>query len=160
MTSLGLRAMKLVLLVEDEYGNAEILRMLLEAEGFRVSVASNGKDALELMAGEKPSVILSDFMMPHMTGGELGQAVRANPVLEDIPIIILSGTHEVVVRESFTDYDAFVEKPYTADGLLLLVRHLSVQGRARPRSAGLEEGDPRLDESLQRLLRGLKLPPT
>ncbi|MCR5885067.1 response regulator [Rhizobacter sp. J219] len=62
--------MKLVLLAEDEYGNAEILRLLLEAEGFRVSSASNGKLALELLAGEKPALILTDFMMPHATGGE------------------------------------------------------------------------------------------
>ncbi|MBX3619777.1 MAG: response regulator [Rhizobacter sp.] len=148
--------MKLVLLVEDEYGNAEILRMLLEVEGFRVSLATNGKLAIEMLAGEKPSVILTDFMMPRMTGGELGLAVRANPLLEDIPIIVLSGTHEAVVRESFDDYDAFVEKPYAADALLPLVRHLAVHGRMRQGAAEPAVGAPRLDASLQRLLRGLK----
>ena len=96
-------------------------------------------------------------MMPHVTGGELGQAVRANPLLDDIPIVVLSGTHESVVRQSFDDYDAFVEKPYAADGLLKLVRHLSVHGRVPKGEA--QATDPRLDESLQRLLRGLKLPP-
>jgi two-component system phosphate regulon response regulator PhoB len=149
--------MKLVLLAEDEYGNAEILRLLLEAEGFRVAPAHNGREAMDLLVGEKPAVILTDFMMPHATGGDLGQAVRANPQLEDVPIVILSGTHETVVRESFSDYDAFVEKPYAADALLKLVCHFAAHGRA-PRAAS-GEGDPRLDESLQRLLRGLKLPP-
>ena len=157
MTSMGLRSMKLVLLAEDEYGNAEILRLLLEAEGFRVAPAYNGREALDLLAGEKPAVIVTDFMMPHVTGGELGQAVRANPLLDDIPIVVLSGTHESVVRQSFDDYDAFVEKPYAADGLLKLVRHLSVHGRVPKGEA--QATDPRLDESLQRLLRGLKLPP-
>ena len=51
MTSMGLRSMKLVLLAEDEYGNAEILRLLLEAEGFRVAPAYNGREALDLLAG-------------------------------------------------------------------------------------------------------------
>jgi two-component system phosphate regulon response regulator PhoB len=149
--------MKLVLLAEDEYGNAEILRMLLEAEGFRVSSAYNGRAALELLAGEKPAVILTDFMMPHATGGELGQAVRANPLLEDIPIIVMSGTSETVVRESFADYDAFVEKPYAADSLLALVAHLAVRGRA-PQPGGAADAAPsELDPSLQRFLRGLKL---
>lgn len=148
--------MKLVLLAEDEYGNAEILRLLLEAEGFRVAAASNGKLALELLGGEKPAIILTDFMMPHVTGGELGQAVRANPLLEDIPIIVMSGTSEAVIREAFTDYDAFVEKPYAADSLLKLVSHFAVHGRAQ------EAGDtgaaaPKLDASLQRFLRGLKI---
>jgi two-component system phosphate regulon response regulator PhoB len=141
--------MKLVLLAEDEYGNAEILRMLLEAEGFRVSSAYNGRAALELLAGEKPAVILTDFMMPHATGGELGQAVRANPLLEDIPIIVMSGTSETVVRESFADY--------AADSLLALVAHLAVRGRA-PQPGGAADAAPsELDPSLQRFLRGLKL---
>lgn len=149
--------MKLVLLVEDEYGNAEVLRLLLEAEGFRVAPASNGKLALELLGGEKPAVILTDFMMPHVTGGELGQAVRANPLLEDIPIIVMSGTHEAVVRESFTDYDAFVEKPYAADSLLQLVGHFAVNGRANQAGGNPEPAAPKLDASLQRFLRGLKV---
>lgn len=148
--------MKLVLLAEDEYGNAEILRLLLEAEGFRVSAASNGKLALELLAGEKPALILTDFMMPHATGGELGQAVRANPLLEDIPIIVMSGTSEAVVRESFTDYDAFVEKPYAADSLLQLVCHFAAHGRAHAAGSAAAAG-PKLDASLQRFLRGLKV---
>lgn len=147
--------MKLVLLAEDEYGNAEILSLLLEAEGFRVACASNGKVALELLAGEKPAVILTDFMMPHVTGGELGQAVRANPLLEDVPIVVMSGTHENVVRESFTDYDAFVEKPYAADSLLQLVCHFAAHGRASRGDAAAAA--PKLDASLQRFLRGLKV---
>jgi two-component system phosphate regulon response regulator PhoB len=149
--------MKLILLVEDEYGSAEVLQLLLEGEGFRVVVASNGKVALDTLAGEKPALILTDFMMPHMTGGELGLAVRANPMLEDIPIIIVSGTQESVVRKSFDDYDAFVEKPYAADALMALVTHLMLQGRARHASAS--RSDPKLDASLQTFLRGLKLPP-
>lgn len=149
--------MKLVLLAEDEYGSAEILSLLLEAEGFRVACAANGKAALELLAGEKPAVILTDFMMPHVTGGELGQAVRANPLLEDIPIVVMSGTHEKVVRESFTDYDAFVEKPYAADSLLQLVAHFSVHGRVQQAGGGTGASAPKLDASLQRFLRGLKV---
>src|SRR4051812_18656606 len=99
--------MKLVLLVEDEHGNAEVVRMLLEAAGYRVAAASNGKVALELLEGEKPAVILSDFMMPTMTGGEFGVVVRRTAALAPIPFIFMSGTSENVVRESFNDYDAF-----------------------------------------------------
>jgi CheY-like chemotaxis protein len=149
--------MKLVLLAEDEYGSAEILSLLLEAEGFRVACAANGKVALELLGGEKPAVILTDFMMPHVTGGELGQAVRANPLLEDIPIVVMSGTHEKVVRETFTDYDAFVEKPYAADSLLQLVAHFSVHGRVQQAAGGAGVAASKLDASLQRFLRGLKV---
>jgi len=159
MKARGSLGMKLVLLVEDEYGHAEILQLLLEAEGFRVCVASNGRAALDLLAGEKPAVILSDFMMPHLTGGELGLAVRANPLLEDIPFIILSGTQETVVQKVFSDYDAFVEKPFAADALLKLVTLLAVYGRRLQPPTGDKDDDPKFDATLQRLLRNLKIPP-
>jgi len=147
--------MQLVLLVEDEYGNAEVLRLLLEAEGYRVAVAGNGREALALLAGEKPAVILSDFMMPHMTGGELGLAVRATPALKDIPFVILSGTQEAVVRAAFEDYDAFVVKPFAAEDLLKVLAHLIASGRPKPLPPAED-----IDYSLRQLLRGIEIPPS
>ena len=147
--------MKLVLVVEDEYGAAEVLQLLLEASGYRVAMASNGRTALDLLAGEKPAVVLSDFMMPHMTGGELGVEVRASAALRDIPFIVMSGTSEDVVQRSFTDYDAFVRKPYAADELLALLHKLVNGGRPRKEPPGR---DPEVDESLRQLLKGIQLP--
>ncbi len=151
--------MKLVLFVEDEYGSAEVLQLLLEAEGYRVVHAANGRDALALLAGEKPAVILSDFMMPHMTGGELGAAVRAAPALRDIPFIILSGTQEAVVQAAFTDYDAFVVKPYAAEHLLRLLAHLAANGRPQLPEGNRDPLSEDMDFSLKQLLRGIKIPP-
>lgn len=145
--------MKLVMLVEDEYGNAEVMKLLLESEGYRVTSASNGKAALELLAGEKPAAILADFMMPHMTGGELGTALRASPTLSDIPFVMVSGTHESVVRENFADYDAFVPKPFVAEGLLRLLAHFVDKGRT------VERRDPEVERTLRRLLQGIRIPP-
>ena len=153
--------MKLVLLAEDEYGNAEVLQLLLEAEGYRVVHAVNGRDALALMTGEKPAAILSDFMMPHMTGAELGLAVRADPALRDIPLLILSASQESVVQASFSDYDAFVTKPFAAEALLPLLAHFVADGRTPPQPVPAER-DPRseeMDYSLRQLLRGIKMPP-
>ena len=146
--------MKLVLMVEDEYGNAEVLQMLLEAEGYRVAAAANGRDALDLLSGEKPAAIVTDFMMPHMTGAELGVAVRADPALADIPIVIMSASAESLVQDVFKDYDAFVQKPFVAAGLLQLLAHLVEKGRV----AG--KRDPEIERSMRQLLRGVKLPPT
>lgn len=147
--------MKLVLVVEDEYGAAEVLQLLLEASGYRVAMASNGRMALDLLAGEKPAVVLSDFMMPHMTGGELGVEVRASPTLRDIPFVVMSGTSEDVVQRSFSDYDAFVRKPFAADELLVLLQKLVSGGRPRKEPQGR---DPGVDESLRHLLKGIQLP--
>ncbi|MDP9994421.1 CheY-like chemotaxis protein [Variovorax boronicumulans] len=145
--------MKLVLIVEDEFGNAEVLRLLFEAEGYRVANASNGKVALELLKGEKPALILSDFMMPIMNGGELGNVVRSTPALSDIPFVFMSGTSEEVVRRSFGGYDGFLPKPFDFLAMLTLVERLIASGRpARPSSEDV-------DRSMRQLLKGIHLPP-
>ena len=145
--------MQLILVVEDEYGAAEILQMILEAHGYRVASASNGKAALEQLNGERPAVIVSDFMMPHMTGAELGAAVRQNPNLADIPFLFISGTNEEVVQRSFADYDGFLPKPFELDALLAILAELAGGGRKqRIRSRDV-------DESMRQLLKGIELPP-
>src|SRR6478672_6667275 len=125
--------MKLVLIVEDEYGNAEVLQLLLEAEGYRVSLASNGKQALEILRdGEQPDLILSDFMMPVMNGGEFGSLIRQDAALRQIPFVFMSGTSEEVVRRAFQDYDAFLVKPVEVDGLLAVIERLLAEGPRVP----------------------------
>jgi len=145
--------MKLILIVEDEHGNAEVLRMIFEALGYRVALASNGKDALKQLDAEVPAAILSDFMMPHMNGAELGTAVRANPKFRDIPFVMVSATNEDVVRRSFDDYDAFIAKPPDVDQLQQTLERLMERGRPSPRR------DPDIDESMRHLLRGIDMPP-
>lgn len=146
--------MKLVLIVEDEYGNAEVLQLLLEAEGYRVAAASNGKAALELLASEVPAVIVSDFMMPRMNGAELGDAVRRDAALCHVPFVFMSATSEEVVRRSFRDYDAFLPKPFDIDTMVAVVERFSSHGRvAQPSSEAVSE-------SMRQLLKGIQLPPS
>ena len=144
--------MQLILIVEDEYGAAEILQLILEANGYRVTSASNGRDALQTLSGERPAVIVSDFMMPHMNGGELGTAIRQNSNWADIPFLFISGTNEEVVQKSFGDYDVFVPKPYDVETLLAFVRELASGGR-KQRVRSLD-----VDQSMRQLLKGIKLP--
>ncbi|KQY81311.1 MULTISPECIES: response regulator [Roseateles] len=144
--------MQLILIVEDEYGAAEVLQLILEAHGYRVTSASNGRDALQTLSGERPAVIVSDFMMPHMTGGELGTMIRQNSNWADIPFLFMSGTSEEVVQKSFGDYDAFLSKPYDVEALLSIVGELASGGRRqRVRSRDV-------DESMRHLLKGIELP--
>ena len=126
--------MKLVLVVEDEPGNAEILRMVLEAAGYRVTVAPDGRAGLELLSGERPAVILADFAMPYVTGAEMGLAVRANSGLRDIPFVILSGFSQDTVRAAFDDYDSFVAKPLYPDVVVPLVAYFARYGRPASKS--------------------------
>lgn len=144
--------MQLILIVEDEYGAAEVLQLILESHGYRVASASNGRAALQALSGERPAVIVSDFMMPHMTGGELGTAIRQNSNWADIPFLFMSGTNEEVVQRAFSDYDGFLAKPYEIDSLLAKVDELAAGGRKqRVRSRDV-------DESMRQLLKGIELP--
>jgi CheY-like chemotaxis protein len=145
--------MKLILVVEDEHGNAEVVRLLLEATGYRVTTAANGKDALESLQGEKPAVILSDYMMPTMNGAELGLAVRRAAALAEIPFVFMSGTSEDVVRQAFRDYDAFMPKPFEVDALMAMIARFAESGR-QPAPSSEEVGD-----SMRQLLKGIHLPP-
>jgi two-component system phosphate regulon response regulator PhoB len=146
--------MQLVLVVEDEYGNAEIIRLLLEAEGYRVVSASNGKEAADLLAGEKPAVILSDYMMPTMNGAELGKWIRSNPALASIPFIFMSGTSQDVVEQAFRDFDAFVPKPFDIGVVLPVIARLAENGRPAP----VNTDD--VSRSMKQLLKGIDLSST
>ncbi|UUX94446.1 response regulator [Aquabacterium sp. J223] len=141
--------MKSVLVVEDEYGNAEVLQLLLESAGYQVRLTSNGREALVELARERPTLVLTDYMMPRMTGGELGLALRADPQLRDIPIVIMSATEESAIQSVFADYDAFLRKPYNAEQMLAVLDRLAESGR-QPQAP-----DAQIDESVRQLLRGI-----
>lgn len=145
--------MKLVLIVEDEFGNREVLQLLLEAEGYRARAVSNGKAALEFLAGEVPALILSDFMMPTMNGAELCTAIRKDPALAQVPFVFMSATSETIVRQACRDYDAFLVKPFDIDSMLQLVKRLADGGR--PHAPTSEE----VGDSMRHLLKGIELPP-
>lgn len=83
--------MKTVLIVDDEYLIADILSMALEEEGFLTVTATSARKALEILGREKPDLIVTDFMMPGMTGLEFAQTVRERPMHAALPIMLMSG---------------------------------------------------------------------
>ena len=110
--------MKSILVVDDELGSAEILAMILTEEGYRARSAVSGAGALQLMREEVPDVAFIDYMMPQMNGPALIRAMRADPALAHVKIILNSGLAEDSIRREFTDYDAFMRKPYKLDAVL------------------------------------------
>lgn len=116
--------MQTVLVVDDEFGVAEVLQSILEDEGYRVGTAINGKQALARLGELTPDLIMLDYMMPIMDGTQTLAAVRANATFSKIPIIMMSSLEEVSVRETCTDYDAFLRKPFRALAVLKLVQQL------------------------------------
>ncbi|MFZ9633405.1 MAG: response regulator, partial [Alphaproteobacteria bacterium] len=87
-----------VLVVEDEASLVELLRYNLEKEGFRVTAANDGEEALALLKEGKPDLLVLDWMLPHVSGIEICRQVRRRPELRDLPVIMLTARGEEADR--------------------------------------------------------------
>jgi len=80
-----------VLLVDDEVGFAELLRDLLSMDNYEVEVAHDGQEGLEKIATFKPEVIISDVVMPRLSGFEMFKKVKATAETAAIPFLFITG---------------------------------------------------------------------
>ncbi|MEO0772424.1 MAG: phosphate regulon transcriptional regulator PhoB [Pseudomonadota bacterium] len=154
-----------VLLVEDEPAQREVLAYNLEADGFIVTPAENGEEALLLAEETNPDIILLDWMLPNVSGIEVCRQLKTRSATKSTPIIMISARSEEVdrVRGLETGADDYVVKPYSVVELMARVR--AQLRRTRPSAMGerLEFGDIMLDAETHRVTRGgqaLKLGPT
>ena len=154
-----------ILVVEDEPSQREVMVYNLEAEGYRVTCADNGDDAMLVIAEDMPDVIVLDWMMPHLSGIEVCRQIKSNPDTRAIPVIMLSAKSEEVdrVRGLETGADDYVVKPYSVSELMARVR--GQLRRVRPATVGqiLTYDDISLNAETYRVSRAgvdLKLGPT
>lgn len=110
-----------ILVADDEPAVRDALAGLLEIEGFSVLCCEDGVSALTLMAQQRPDVVVTDFMMPRMSGLELAIEMKASRLLYDVPIILVSGAHATLAQRESPLFAAILEKPYLADTLLQLI---------------------------------------
>lgn len=155
----------LVLVVDDEPAQRALLTYNLEAAGFRVATASDGEEALLLVAEEAPDVILLDWMLPRVSGIEVCRQLKAQKGGGDAAIIMVSARSDESdrVRGLETGADDYITKPYSVNELLARVR--ANLRRVRPARAGqvLAVGDFTLDPEAHRVHRAgheLHLGPT
>ncbi len=107
--------MPTVLVVDDEFGIAELFNAILTDEGYRVLTAMNGRHGLEVLAKERADLVITDYMMPVMDGAGLLQAMAENPALRAIPVVLMSSMSEATVAERCSGYVAFMRKPFKID---------------------------------------------
>jgi CheY-like chemotaxis protein len=100
--------------------------MLFNLDGFEVVVAVDGKDALNRLDEVPPDVIVTDYMMPVMNGGEMARRVRASPQHAQVPIFLTTASETRQVEQHAEHFNAFLRKPYLYDNLLALVRQVLV----------------------------------
>lgn len=110
--------MAYILVVDDEFLLAMMLTDILEDEGYEVDTVSNGEAALAAVRKKRPDVVVTDFMMPLMTGLEFAEAVRADAAFADLPIILVSGAQGYIARERPELFQAVFDKPYSNAAIL------------------------------------------
>jgi CheY-like chemotaxis protein len=111
-----------VMVVEDDFAIRETLRELLEDEGYHVTQASNGAEALaRLRSSHAPKLILLDLMMPVMDGWEFRHAIEGDPRLSEIPVIVISADHGLEQKVGAMHVQGYLAKPFELDQLLQTV---------------------------------------
>lgn len=110
-----------VLVVEDEPAIAELVEDALSMHGFSVEVAHDGREGLRRILEHAPDVVLTDLMMPFVSGVELAAAIRDEPHSKAIPIVLMSAIDRPPghARDLF---DAFLPKPFDVKKLLAVIR--------------------------------------
>lgn len=105
-----------ILIVDDEFGILEVLRDFLQDEGYRTAIALNGRQALERMAAERPALVFLDFMLPVLNGAGVLEAMKADPNLRDVPVVLMSASPSSAWRH--LPATAFLPKPFGLDEFL------------------------------------------
>ncbi len=124
-TAMEVSTVPLVLVVDDSITVRRVTQRLLQREGYRVTLAADGIQALEKLQTERPTVVLSDIEMPRMDGFDLVRNIRSDVRLSDLPVIMITSRiaekHREHARELGVDH--YLGKPYSEDELLALIGH-------------------------------------
>lgn len=122
-----------ILIVDDAPEGRVLLERLLTAEGYNLAFAADGIEALAKAAALTPDLILMDVMMPHLTGFEVCQRMRADPLLAKVPVILITALDDRASRLHGLELgaDDFVTKPFDQTELLTRVRSITQVNRYR-----------------------------
>jgi CheY-like chemotaxis protein len=115
-----------VLIVDDERVNRQLLEIMLEPEGYELSVATSGDEALAMVARHPPDLVVLDIMMPGMNGYVVTSRLKANPATRHIPVLVLSSLDDQNSRAhgAGAGADGFLSKPVDRRELCDVVRRL------------------------------------
>jgi CheY-like chemotaxis protein len=109
-------------IVDDEFGLAELIAEVLAERGYATAIAINGELGLALLRERRPELVLLDLMMPVLDGSEMLTAMRADPELATVPVVIMTAMPEAVPAENAAAFNAVLQKPFTPERLFEVVR--------------------------------------
>jgi twitching motility two-component system response regulator PilH len=118
-----------ILVVKDSLSELELISHFLRDRGYNIIKATSAKEALEIVLEEKPDVIVTDVVMPGMSGFELCRFLNRNPTNQKVPIVICSSKNQAIhhLWARKQGADAYITKPYTSEQLLSIIQSVEVQ---------------------------------
>ena len=105
-----------VLVIEDENDSMEVVQALLEHRGIETVGCSNGEEALNVLENLRPTLIVVDLALPGLNGWQLLERFKADPVLQDVPLVAMTAYHtaELAERAIEAGFNAYFAKPLDA----------------------------------------------
>lgn len=136
-----------ILILEDMESLVDVLRGLLEHEGFQVVVARNGLEGLEAAQKERPNLLLLDLILPDLDGLEVCRRLRRNPKTAQLPILMLSGKTEEADKVAGLEVgaDDYITKPISPKELIARVKSHLRRFRSASPSNVLQAGGIEMD---------------
>ena len=120
-----------ILLAEDDRSVRRYLEVTLQRSGYKVITAGDGLEAMKLALSSSIDAVVTDAIMPHLSGQELARFLRSDAKLARVPIILLTGQENKVAAASADDpIDAFLYKPVKADELTRCLESLLQKSRS------------------------------
>ena len=156
----------LILVVDDLAQNVRLLEAVLSPKGFRVTTASSGQEALDVLSTEHPDLVLLDILMPGMDGYEVCRRVRQDPGTAFLPVIMITASgEEEKIRSLEAGADDFVNKPFDQAELLARVRslvrvkryHDTIEDQAAELARWNRELEQRVQDQIEQLERVSRL---
>ncbi|MET0339930.1 MAG: response regulator [Polyangiales bacterium] len=114
---------KRILIVDDEFGIADIVAEILTEHGYDTSIAINGKLALDSMAAQLPDLVLLDVMMPVLDGAGTLEAMRSDERLAGVPVIMMTALPEALPKGK-SQYQAALHKPFSEEQMFAAIDRL------------------------------------
>jgi CheY-like chemotaxis protein len=121
-----------VLIVDDEFGFAEMLRDMLRDDGYDVTLAINGRLAFDILRERRVDLVITDLMMPVMDGAELAAGIRGDDEMRATAVLLMTSLPSRLPDESGL-YDAIIRKPFTPELLLSAITTCFAAQRERTR---------------------------
>ena len=120
--------MKKVLVLDNDEGVLDVMQEMLNYEGFQVKIIEETDNIFSVIDGFSPNLIILDYILSGINGGEICHQIKANPKTTDVPVIIMSAYPKVLKSLGYYGCDDFIAKPFDLEDIVERIKNLIDKG--------------------------------